>query len=89
MPDTLEVADPTGLPNDHLRALWYLAHDDWDESHRLCQIGEDSLSCWIHAHLHRVEGDLGNAGYWYRRAGMAPRTDELPTEFADLVRTAG
>jgi hypothetical protein len=69
-----------------LRALWYAAHDDWNEAHRLVQ-GDPSSECaWVHAYLHRVEGDLGNARYWYQQAGKKPATDHsLSQELEQLI----
>ena len=52
-----------------LKALWLARAGRWHEAHDLCQDVEDPGGAWIHAHLHRVEGDLANAGYWYDRAG--------------------
>ena len=57
----------------HARAMEQLAAGDWDGAHETIQAGEDTLACLIHGHLHRIEGDLANARYWYRRAG-----EELP-----------
>src|SRR5262249_50412517 len=51
-----------------LRALWHDAQGDWTRAHEIAQEVEDSTGAWVHAYLHRKEGDLGNAGYWYRRA---------------------
>lgn len=53
-----------------LQALWYAARGDWEAAHELAQAGDDDAHAWVHAHLHRVEGDAANAGYWYRRAGQ-------------------
>ncbi|MCL4859946.1 MAG: hypothetical protein KJZ93_11095 [Caldilineaceae bacterium] len=59
-----------------LQALWQDRHGDWAAAHKLCQSREGEPTCdWVHAYLHRKEGDLANAGYWYRRAGK-PMTDE-------------
>ena len=52
-----------------LRALWYDARGAWEEAHELAQRAGGKRGDWVHAYLHRKEGDLGNAGYWYRRAG--------------------
>ena len=52
-----------------LRALWHAAHGDWTAAHEEAQAGDDRESAWVHALLHREEGDQGNAEYWYRRAG--------------------
>lgn len=64
-------APPEGMMTA-LRALWHLARGDWDRAHRLAQAEDDPSCAWVHAHLHRVEGDDANAGYWYRRAGRPP-----------------
>jgi len=51
-----------------LQALWYDANSDWGKAHDLAQLEEDNESNWVHAYLHRKEGDEFNAAYWYRRA---------------------
>jgi len=56
---------------DYRKALDLARDGHWDESHELVQQLSDAMACRIHAYLHRVEGDTGNAGYWYRRAGVA------------------
>ena len=64
-----------------LLALWHLARGDWDRAHGVAQEDETDPDCaWVHAHLHRVEGDLGNARYWYRRAGRPADTGNLVAE---------
>lgn len=56
-----------------LLALWCEAHGDWERAHHLAQSApEPRIGAWVHAYLHRVEGDEGNAGYWYSRAGRRP-----------------
>ncbi len=75
---------PHGLPPP-LQALWWAAKDDWTKAHEIAQEHDDKPSAWVHAYLHRVEGDLGNAGYWYRRAGRTPATGALPAEWAGIV----
>jgi hypothetical protein len=78
-------APPAGLKAP-LEALWWEAKGDWTKAHEIAQDHEgDAPSDWVHAYLHRVEGDLGNAGYWYRRAGRAPATDALKAEWEKLV----
>ncbi len=52
-----------------LVALWHDAKGDWDAAHETAQAIEDETGAWVHAYLHRKEGDAGNAAYWYRRAG--------------------
>jgi hypothetical protein len=67
------VADPRTLPEPPaapaLAALWWMARGDWDKAHEAAQSADGPDAAWVHAHLHRIEGDLDNAAYWYRRAG--------------------
>jgi hypothetical protein len=67
-----------------LVALWW-ARRNWDAAHRIVQDENDANSAWVHAHLHRVEGDLGNAGYWYRRAGQPAASGDLQAEWDQIV----
>lgn len=60
---------PEGLTAP-LRALWLAESGQWDEAHAICQVEGGATASWVHAHLHREEGDDGNAAYWYRRAGQ-------------------
>lgn len=53
----------------HLRAIDLALEGKWDESHKIVQGLDDKTAAWIHAVLHKIEGDLDNARYWYRRAG--------------------
>lgn len=62
------------------QALFFVAAGDWNAAHRLVQGDPSPEAAWIHAHLHRVEGDLANAGYWYRRAGRPVATGGLEEE---------
>jgi len=68
-----------------LRAMWEDAKGNWNEAHAVAQEIEDKTGSWIHAYLHRKEGDLGNAGYWYRRAGRPAATDSLNEEWDRIV----
>lgn len=75
-------------PNDasiYLKALWYDAKGDWEKAHNLIQDVEDNDASWIHAYLHRKEGDIGNAGYWYRRAGKKMPDISLEKEWENMV----
>lgn len=67
------------------RAIDALQSGDWNLAHALVQDDPSGDAAWIHAHLHRVEGDLSNARYWYARAGRAPATKSLEEEWADLI----
>jgi hypothetical protein len=77
-------APETGL-SPPLAALWWAAKGDWDAAHKIVQVESDANSAWVHAYLHRVEGDLSNAGYWYRQAGKAVAKDSLQSEWQRLV----
>jgi hypothetical protein len=75
---------PAGLP-PHLLALWHDARGEWDLAHGVAQEIDDATGSWIHAYLHRKEGDLGNAAYWYRRAGRPVATGTLEVEWKEIV----
>jgi len=68
-----------------LRALWHDARGDWDAAHKVAQDVDDNDGAWVHAYLHRKEGDIGNARYWYRRAGRPEATDSLDAEWRRIV----
>lgn len=68
-----------------LRALWHDAKGNWAAAHAVAQEIDDRTGSWVHAYLHRKEGDLGNAGYWYRRAGQPTAHDTLDQEWARIV----
>ncbi|MFS4457085.1 hypothetical protein [Maribacter sp. 2304DJ31-5] len=68
-----------------LKALWYEAKGDWESSHNIAQDMHDHLGSWIHAYLHRKEGDRFNAGYWYGQAGKPYPENNLEEELRELV----
>jgi hypothetical protein len=70
----------------YLLALWYDAKGDWDASHKIIQEVEDKNAAWIHAYLHRKEGDTFNAEYWYRQAGKKRPAFSLQEEWQELVK---
>ncbi len=74
---------------DIVLALQRLAAGDWDGAHRIVQDDPSPEAAWVHAHLHRVEGDLGNAGYWYRRAGKPVATGDLAVERRAIEEALG
>jgi hypothetical protein len=79
-----EAKPPAGL-SPALAALWWAAKDDWQRAHRLVMDESDADCAWVHAYLHREEGDLDNARYWYRRARREPAQGELATEWAAIA----
>ena len=68
-----------------LQALWHQAKGEWDTAHRLAQSQDDGIGAWVHAFLHRVEGDSSNAAYWYRRAGKPISSAPLNEEWEEIV----
>ncbi len=77
-------APPAGLGRA-LQALWHQAKGDWHAAHRLAQAQNNQAGAWVHAYLHRVEGDAANAGYWYRRAGKPHATVPPAREWAEIA----
>ena len=74
---------------DHKKALDLASDGAWHEAHELVQPYSDQNSCLIHAYLHRVEGDLSNAGYWYRRADSTMPDNSLDEELQRLYQLIG
>ncbi len=81
---TLAAATPPSV-TPLLLALWHDARGEWDEAHGIAQDVDDASGAWVHAYLHRKEGDVGNAGYWYRRAGQRIATDSVDAEWDRIV----
>ncbi|MEO7801916.1 MAG: hypothetical protein ABIR81_07955 [Ginsengibacter sp.] len=77
-------------PDDHhspyLKALWYDANGNWQEAHNSIQDLLDKNAAWVHAYLHRKEGDLPNADYWYSKAGKTRPPNTLNEEWETLVK---
>ncbi len=72
---------------DMHRALALLRSGDWEGAHAIVQEDESAVACWAHGIVHLMEGDEGNAGYWYRRAGRrlpAPSADRVAAELDAL-----
>jgi hypothetical protein len=68
-------------------ALWHAARGDWEAAHVIVAGLDTRDAAWLHAHLHRVEGDTWNAGYWYRRAGREAGNGDLRDELAEQIAT--
>lgn len=69
-----------------VRALWHDARGEWDKAHQLAQDVEGRDGAWVHAYLHRKEGDLSNAAYWYGEAQQPVATDALEAEWQRIAR---
>ena len=82
---TLSDKQPPASLSPSLRALWYDAKGDWDAAHQVAQDIDDETGAWIHAYLHRKEGDLANAGYWYRRARKSECREPLDVEWEQIA----
>lgn len=78
-----ENLPPLGI-SIHLKALWYDAKGDWHQAHKLIDQLDDPRSAHVHAYLHRKEGDLWNARYWYNRAKQTMPEKTLEEEWTDL-----
>ena len=83
----VENEDPPGFLPEILLALWFDRKGDWDKAHELAQAIPTSDGSWVHAYLHRREGDLWNARYWYNRAGRAESKADLESEWLEIVDT--
>jgi hypothetical protein len=82
---SLSAAAPAPELSAPLAALWWAAKGQWDEAHKIVQDEETADAAWVHAYLHRVEGDLGNAGYWYRKAQKPVAQDAPESEWERIV----
>ena len=78
-------APPEGL-SPAVQALWWEAKGDWHQAHQCAQEQADAEGAWAHAYLHRVEGDLRNAGGWYGRSGRPVSTAPLKEEWETIAR---
>jgi len=79
-----EAAPPDSLA-PLLEALWYDAQGDWDAAHQIAQKEAAGNGAWVHAYLHRKEGDLGNASFWYARAGKKMPDSTLDEEWETIA----
>ena len=80
-----DAAPPPGL-SLALQGLWWDGKGDWGRAHQCAQDQDDRTGAWVHAYLHRKEGDLGNAGYWYARAGRTMPNGALQAEWRSIAQ---
>ena len=84
---TLDGSQPPPDLDGAMEAVWWAGKGSWDRAHERAQANEgEAASDLVHAHLHRREGDLGNAAYWYRRAGEPVATSSLDAEWEAIAR---
>jgi hypothetical protein len=82
---SLSGAAPAANLSPPLAALWWAAKGEWAKAHAIVQDDEGMDAAWVHAYLHRVEDDLGNAGYWYRRAGKPVANGPVEAEWERIA----
>src|SRR5437667_1511001 len=85
--DSLASTDPPPHVSLALAGLWWDAKGDWTRAHESAQQDEGPAGSWVHAYLHRKEGDISNARYWYGRAGKAPAQTSLDQEWIEIVES--
>ena len=83
--ESLSANEPPQNLSVYLQALWFDKKGDWNKAHLLVQDVDDNNAAWIHGYLHRREGDIGNADYWYRRAGKKRPSVSLEEEWQEIV----
>ena len=84
--DSLRGHEPPRELGVALAGLWWDAKGDWTRAHESAQQDEGPAGAWVHAYLHRKEGDTSNAGYWYQRAGKSPARTSLDEEWVEISR---
>jgi hypothetical protein len=83
--DSLLGDDPPRGLSHALCGLWWDAKGDWSKAHESAQQDEGAAGAWVHAYLHRKEGDPSNAGYWYQRAGKGVMKGSLEEEWNQIA----
>lgn len=82
---TLNKENPDLKWSEALKAMWFDAKENWEASHDIAQEMHNTMGSWMHAYLHRKEGDDWNAGYWYRQAGRPFPKTTLVEEHQEMV----
>jgi hypothetical protein len=82
---SISHAAPSSDLSPPLAALWWAQKGDWEKAHTIVMNDDSVEAAWVHAYLHRVEGDLPNAGYWYRTAGKPVEKGSLDSEWNTIV----
>lgn len=82
---TLDFTVPPETPNKVLKALWWDAKGNWDRAHRIVQDLHTTDAARVHAYLHRKEGDLSNASFWYTSAGKRMPTSTIVEEWQEIL----
>ena len=82
---SIENDEQPGGISVYLQALWWDAKGSWPKAHSLVDDLEDATGCRVHAYLHRKEGDISNADYWYRQAGITRPPGSLQEEWKTIA----
>jgi len=83
--DSLQFDEPPPNLGFALTGLWWDGKGHWERAHESAQQDEGAAGSWVHAYLHRKEGDTSNAGYWYRRAGKKPFSGSFEEEWMEIL----
>jgi len=84
--ESLKAAHPPSGLTPALAGLWWDGKGDWTRAHESAQEDEGPAGAWVHAYLHRKEGDHSNAAYWYGRAGKPVCGESLESEWRQIVK---
>ena len=82
---SLSNAVPPKTVSAALQSLWWAKKGDWEKAHRIAMDDHSRDGAWVHAYLHRVEGDQGNADYWYRQARRPSAQGPLDAEWDAMI----
>jgi len=77
---------PPNLDSQLLLAMWYSLKDEWDTSHEIVQDINSTDAAWVHAHLHKIEGDMSNAKYWYDKATKNTLDLSIEGEAEEIIK---
>jgi hypothetical protein len=83
--NSLSAGEPPAGLSMAVQALWWDGKGDWEKAHECAQAQDDAIGAWVHAYLHRKEGDLANAGGWYRRAGKPVASGPFAAEWETIA----
>lgn len=83
---SISASAPPENSSVYLQSMWFDAKGDWHEAHSLVDHLHDETACWVHAYLHRKEGDIANADHWYRCAGKTRPAESLQEEWEIIVK---
>ncbi len=83
---SLSASSPPAELSKPLQALWYAGNENWIAAHNIAQNLHSEIGSWIHGYLHRKEGDIENASYWYCQAGMPIAKNSFQEEWEQIVK---